>query len=39
MSLPTSRRAYADTYNLTTGEQVRLGDIALLANYGRECYE
>ena len=30
MSLPISRRAYADTYGPTTGDRVRLGDTGLL---------
>ena len=30
MSLPISRRAYADMYGPTTGDRVRLGDTGLL---------
>ncbi|MFC6224136.1 urease subunit alpha [Hymenobacter artigasi] len=44
MSLPISRRAYADMYGPTTGDRVRLGDTGLLIEverdycvYGEEC--
>ena len=44
MSLPISRRAYADMYGPTTGDRVRLGDTDLLIEverdycvYGEEC--
>ncbi|PJJ54893.1 urease subunit alpha [Hymenobacter chitinivorans] len=44
MSLPISRRAYADMYGPTTGDKVRLGDTDLLIQveqdytvYGEEC--
>ncbi|WP_210519521.1 urease subunit alpha [Hymenobacter terricola] len=44
MSLPISRRAYADMYGPTTGDRVRLGDTDLLIQvekdycvYGEEC--
>src|ERR1700709_2217790 len=44
MSLPISRRAYADMYGPTTGDRVRLGDTGLLIEverdycvYGDEC--
>ena len=44
MSLPISRRAYADMYGPTTGDRVRLGDTGLLIAverdycvYGEEC--
>jgi urease subunit alpha len=44
MSLPISRRAYADMYGPTTGDRVRLGDTDLLIRvekdycvYGEEC--
>ena len=44
MSLPISRRAYADMYGPTTGDRVRLGDTGLLIQvekdygvYGEEC--
>ncbi|WP_426059620.1 urease subunit alpha [Hymenobacter sp. B1770] len=44
MSLPISRRAYADMYGPTTGDQVRLGDTGMLivverdyCVYGEEC--
>ncbi len=44
MSLPISRRAYAEMYGPTTGDRVRLGDTDLLievekdyCQYGEEC--
>ena len=44
MSLPLSRRAYAEMYGPTTGDRVRLGDTDLLieverdyCQYGEEC--
>ncbi|MCA8832754.1 urease subunit alpha [Hymenobacter pini] len=44
MSLPISRRAYADMYGPTTGDRVRLGDTDLVIEvehdycvYGEEC--
>ncbi|MCB2407289.1 urease subunit alpha [Hymenobacter lucidus] len=44
MSLPISRRAYADMYGPTTGDKIRLGDTDLLIQveqdytvYGEEC--
>ncbi|WP_426490337.1 urease subunit alpha [Hymenobacter sp. 102] len=44
MSLPISRRAYADMYGPTTGDRVRLGDTNLVIEvehdfcvYGEEC--
>jgi urease subunit alpha len=35
MSLPISRRAYADMYGPTTGDRVRLGDTGLLIEVER----
>ena len=36
MSLPISRRAYADMYGPTTGDRVRLGDTGLLIEVERD---
>ena len=37
MSLPISRRAYADIYGPTTGDRVRLGDTGLLIQAEKDC--